>query len=173
MAPPQKGKVGTKGAKQIVEENISTLKFYRNMALVANALGLVITFFYSSTATIILYLFSCLIYIASYQFMTFMSKATYSETGQLLDSGIDLNLEGGITEHIKDIIILTSGCQLLALISTYFWWLWMFAPIRGFMILWKNILGPYFFQSAPEAPEVNEKKQKKMERRMKRMQHMH
>lgn len=33
MQPQQKGKQGTKGAKQIVEENKTTLTFYRNMAI--------------------------------------------------------------------------------------------------------------------------------------------
>ncbi|KAJ8925056.1 hypothetical protein NQ315_001227 [Exocentrus adspersus] len=171
MAPPQKGKQGTKGAKQILEENVSTLNFYRNMAIGANALSLMILVFYHSTISIILYLFSCIIYIASYQFMAYMARAKYTETGQLLDSGVDLNMEGGIAEHVKDIIILTAGAQLLsAVISNWFWLLWLLAPLRGAWIAWKNILQPYFFQEAPNQPEVNEKKQKKMERKMKRMQ---
>lgn len=33
MPPSQKGKQGTKGSKQIVEENIATLSFYRNMII--------------------------------------------------------------------------------------------------------------------------------------------
>ncbi|CAG9822375.1 unnamed protein product [Phaedon cochleariae] len=49
MAPPQKGKQGTKGSKQIVEENVSTLNFYRNMAIGANASSLIILVFYQST----------------------------------------------------------------------------------------------------------------------------
>lgn len=39
--PPQKGKQATKGAKQIVEENVATLKFYRNMSLGSSVLFLV------------------------------------------------------------------------------------------------------------------------------------
>lgn len=35
---------------------------------------------------------------AAYQFMAFMSKPKYTETGALLDSGNDLNMEGGIAE---------------------------------------------------------------------------
>ncbi|KAK9880855.1 hypothetical protein WA026_013180 [Henosepilachna vigintioctopunctata] len=169
--PPQKGKQGTKGAKQIVEENVSTLNFYRNMAMGANAFSLILLVFYNSSISIFLYLFSCAVYIASYQFMAYMSKAKYSETGQLLDSGVDLNMEGGIAEHVKDIIILTAICQILSsAITNYFWLLWLLAPGRGFWILWKNILGPYFFQPAPNQTEMDEKKQKKMERKMKRMQ---
>lgn len=38
-----KGKQGTKGAKQIVEENVATLNFYRNMALGGTAAFLLIT----------------------------------------------------------------------------------------------------------------------------------
>lgn len=36
--------------------------------------------------------------LAAYQFMAFMSKTTLSDTGALLDSGSDLNIEGGIAE---------------------------------------------------------------------------
>lgn len=50
-----KGKQGTKGAKQIVEENVTTLKFYRNMAIIANAVSLMILVFYSSTINIVSY----------------------------------------------------------------------------------------------------------------------
>lgn len=42
--------------------------------------------------------FSAIVYIGSYQFMKYIAHATYSESGQLLDSGIDLNMEGGIAE---------------------------------------------------------------------------
>lgn len=30
--------------------------------------------------------------------MAYMAKPKYTETGQLLDSGVDLNMEGGIAE---------------------------------------------------------------------------
>ncbi|XP_066249988.1 transmembrane protein 208 isoform X1 [Euwallacea similis] len=173
MAPPQKGKQATKGAKTIVEENQATLSFYRNMAMISNALSLAILVFYSSTINILLYIFSTAVYIAAHQFMAYMAQAKYSENGQLLDSGNDLNMEGGIAENVKDIIILTAGCQLLsAFLSNYFWLLWLLAPLRFGWIAWKNILSPYFFQAAPQNLEVNEKKQKKMERKQKRMSNM-
>ena len=40
-----KGKQATKGQKQIVAENKSTLQFYRNMALIANAIYFLSSFF--------------------------------------------------------------------------------------------------------------------------------
>lgn len=42
--PQQKGKQGTKGAKQIAEENVATLKFYRNLAAGGTAVFLAVTF---------------------------------------------------------------------------------------------------------------------------------
>lgn len=41
---------------------------------------------------------STVCYVGSYQFMAYMAKTKYSESGQLLDSGLDLNMEGGIAE---------------------------------------------------------------------------
>ncbi|XP_044732957.1 transmembrane protein 208 [Chrysoperla carnea] len=173
MAPQQKGKVGTKGAKQIVAENISTLNYYRNMALGANTINLIGLCIFSNIFTwsaILLLIFSSTIYIAAFQFMKYIARTTIAENGQILDSGTDLNMEGGLAEHVKDLIILTAGCQLLALISNYFWLLWLLAPIRGFWLLWVNLLSPYFFQQAPpNEEEKNEKKQKKLERKMRRM----
>lgn len=170
--PPHKGKQGTKGQKQIVEENTETLNFYRTMALGANAIYLTVMciFFDFFTAFyIILFCISSIAYIASLQFMRYMAKAKFSELGQILDSGVDLNMVGGIAEHVKDMIILTAGSQLLSLISNYFWLLMLLAPGRGFYILWVNILSPYFFQEAPQQ-EIDEKKQKKLERKMRRQQ---
>lgn len=39
-----------------------------------------------------------LVYVACYQFMVYMARAKIAENGQLLDSGVDLNMEGGIAE---------------------------------------------------------------------------
>ncbi|XP_012279239.1 transmembrane protein 208 [Orussus abietinus] len=168
MAPPTKStKVATRGAKQIAEENLSTLCFYRNMIFGASGLYFTImtTFFEFTITSILMSILSMAAYIGSYQFMAYMARAKYSESGQLLDSGIDLNMEGGIAEHIKDLIILTAGVQTLSIISNYFWLLWLLVPARGMWMLWNKILGPWFF--APP-PEVDEKKQRKMEKKMSR-----
>lgn len=47
----------------------------------------------------VLFIFAGIIHTGAYQFMSYMAKAKYSETGQLLDSGVDLNMEGGIAEY--------------------------------------------------------------------------
>lgn len=166
----KKGKVLTKGAKQIKEENVSTLSFYTNMALGAMGIYFAVTMvlFELTALTITIMAFSTIVYIGSYQFMSYMARATYSESGTLLDSGVDLNMEGGIAEHVKDLIILTSGVQILSLVSNYFWLLWLLVPFRGSWMLWKQILAPWFFAQPQEQPEISEKKQRKLEKKMAR-----
>lgn len=46
----------------------------------------------------LLFLFAVCVYLASYQFMAYMARAKFTDSGQLLDSGVDLNMEGGIAE---------------------------------------------------------------------------
>lgn len=100
-----------------------------------------------------------------------MARPTYSETGSLLDGGIDLNMKEGFAEHLKDLVILTTLVQILSLTTSYFWLLELLAPIRGMYLFWVNVLGPWFFAPAPEADEEREeKKQRKLDRRMRRMQ---
>ncbi|XP_061389079.1 transmembrane protein 208 [Musca vetustissima] len=171
MAPQPKGKQGTKGAKQIVEENKSTLVFYRNMALGSAAASILVNFifFEIGKVTVIMSILSLLTLGAAYQFMAFMSKAKYSETGALLDSGNDLNMEGGIAENVKDLIILTSGTMLLSMVSNYFWFLLLLAPLRALYMLWGSVIKPWLAQkNEAQEPEINEKKQRKLERRMRR-----
>lgn len=43
---------------------------------------------------------SVVILLGSYQFMAFMSKTKISDAGAILDSGNDLNIEGGIAEYV-------------------------------------------------------------------------
>uniref|UniRef100_A0A1A8P0T3 Transmembrane protein 208 n=1 Tax=Nothobranchius rachovii TaxID=451742 RepID=A0A1A8P0T3_9TELE len=168
MAP--KVKVGTKGKKQIFEENEATLKFYTRVILGANAIYAAVNlliFYGSSTLwTWLMLLFALAIYIGSYRSMTAMAKPAFAEDGSLLDGGIDLNMEQGMAEHLKDMILLTAIVQVLSSISSYFWYLWLLAPARALHLLWVNFLGPWFMAESPSAPEeVNEKKQRRQERR--------
>lgn len=36
--------------------------------------------------------------------MVYMARTKFSETGQLLDTGVDLNMEGGIAEYVPYLI---------------------------------------------------------------------
>lgn len=169
MAP--KGKVGTKGKRQIYEENEATLKFYIRIILGANAIYTTINLliFYSSAtiSTWLLLMFALAVYVGSYRSMSAMAKPVFAEDGSLLDGGIDLNMEQGMAEHLKDVILLTAIVQVLSIISSYFWYLWLLAPARALHLLWVNFLGPWFMAETPSAApeEVNEKKQRRQERR--------
>ncbi|XP_063632908.1 transmembrane protein 208 [Cydia splendana] len=173
MPPPPK-KAPTKGAKQILSENTATVLFYRNMALAACAFYSILTgaLYYDQLTGWIIFLnvFVLVIYIGCYRMMTYISRPTYADNSQLIDPGLDLNMEGGMGEHVKDIVILTSITHVLAVASNYFWLLLVLLPLRAFWLLWTNILGPWFFQEAPQDTEQSEKKQKKLERKMKRYQ---
>ncbi|XP_060644329.2 transmembrane protein 208 isoform X1 [Anolis sagrei] len=168
MAP--KGKVGTKGKKQIFEENKDTLKFYLRIILGANAIyGIVnlVVFYVSATFwTWIAFVFSLIVYLASYRSMSSMAKATFAEDGSLADGGVDLNMEQGMAEHLKDVILLTAIIQVLSCFSLYVWYFWLLAPGRALYLLWINILGPWL-TTDPSATnqEPNEKKQRRQERR--------
>ncbi|XP_063546212.1 transmembrane protein 208 [Cydia strobilella] len=173
MPPPPK-KAPTKGAKQILSENIATVLFYRNMALAASAFYGIFTgaLYYDQLTGWIIFLnvFVLVIYIGCYRMMTYISRPTYADNSQLIDPGLDLNMEGGMGEHVKDIVILASITHVLAVASNYFWLLLVLLPLRAFWLLWTYILGPWFFQEAPQDTEQSEKKQKKLERKMKRYQ---
>ncbi|EAT40191.1 AAEL008064-PA [Aedes aegypti] len=165
-----KGKQATKGSKQIVEENIATLKFYRNMACSSTALNILINFIFFepfSGLQVIMILLTTAIHGGSYYFMAMMSKPQYSDTGSLMDSGSDLNLDGGVAEHVKDIIILTTGSQLMSLISNYFWLLLLLAPLRALWLLWNSVIKPWLLQKGEEEAPINEKK--RPERKIRRV----
>ncbi|XP_066183769.1 transmembrane protein 208 isoform X2 [Sylvia atricapilla] len=148
MAP--KGKAGTKGKKQIFEENRETLRFYLRIIL-----GASVAFF-----------FSLVVYGTSYRSMNSMAKPSFTDDGSLADGGIDLNMEQGMAEHLKDVILLTAIVQVLSCFSLYVWYFWLLAPGRALYLLWVNILGPWFTaESSPAAQEPNEKKQRRQERR--------
>ncbi|XP_026317252.1 transmembrane protein 208 [Hyposmocoma kahamanoa] len=169
MPPPQKGKAPTKGAKQILVENAATVNFYRNMALGAASFYAVLTaaLYYDSLTTGIIFLNVLIlsINIGCYQMMRYISRPIYSDNTQLVDPGLDLNMEGGMGEHVKDIVILSSITHVLAVVSNYFWLLLLLLPIRALWLLWVNILGPWFFQEAPQDTEQDEKKKKRKMRR--------
>ena len=114
----KKGKEGTRGAKQIASENIETIQFYRNMILGAN--GIYFTAMtlvrapYTATEVVMFFL-AAVIYIASYQFFARTATPKFGPKNEVLDPGLDLNMAEGMAEHVKDLVILTSGTQVRSL----------------------------------------------------------
>ena len=168
-------KEATRGQKQILEENKSTIQFYlvmSSISMIAYVSSMLIFFHeaYSWKLQLLTLLAACA-FAACLVTMNLMARATYSESGALMDGGLDLNMKDGFAEHLKDMIILTTIVQLLSLVSNYFWLIWLFAPARAAFLLWTGFVGPWLFAPAPEVDEAREeKKQRKLDRRMKRMQ---
>ncbi|XP_028823938.1 transmembrane protein 208-like isoform X2 [Denticeps clupeoides] len=120
----------------------------------------------SASVSQLLLLFALAVYLGSYRSMSAMARPSFGEDGGLLDGGIDLNMEQGMAEHLKDVILLTAIVQVLSTLSSYFWYLWLLAPARAVHLLWVNFLGPWFSAQSPApSEEVNEKKQRRQERR--------
>lgn len=164
------GKEGTRGSGQILKENAETLAFYRNMILGANGLYFTtMTLFGRNyfTFDICMFVVSSLLYISCFQMMRYMGQSTVGDTGST-SPGMDLNMEGGLAEHLKDMIILTAGSQALSLLSGWLWLLLLLAPARAALMLWTNIIAPWIFQPAEDTEELSDKKQKKLDRKMKR-----
>lgn len=146
-------KQATKGAKQIEQENASTLKFYYIM--VAGSLALAL--FFSSSFSYF-NIFAMLVQTIAVGGMYHRAKA-----------GIDLNLEGGFADYMKDTVITTSICTGLSVISKGFWALWLWLPGFAVYKFWVTLIAPWLFEPAPEEDtEMAEKKRRKKERKLAR-----
>merc|ERR1712098_334005 len=152
-------------------ENDATLIFYRNMILGANGLYFVTmsvlgrSFFPFDIA---MFVISAISFIGCFQFMRFMAKPSLSPEGNELSAGTDLNMEGGLADNVKDMIILTAGAQAFSLLSSWLWLLLLLAPLRALFMLWTSVIAPWIFAPAEEADEISDKKRRKQERQMKR-----
>ena len=163
MAP--KGKQGTKGQKQIYEENKETLQFYFYMISGVNLVYSLILWYLKGTELpsldIYTFVLSSILYAAAYFLMKRMAKASFNAAGAVIDGGIDLNMESGMGEYCKDVIIFTGIIQLLSLFSVYFWFGLLIIPLLVAIKVWNNIIAPWIFAPAPEDSEPTKKNKKK------------
>ena len=153
---------------------METITFYRNMILGSNGIYFLIMTLLGAayqTTEITMFVMAFIVYIGCFQCLYRFGSPKTTEPdgkGQLLDPGLDLNMENGMAEHVKDAIILTSAAQQLSLISNYLWGILLFAPLRLLWMAWKSIISPWLFAPPPEEDEMDLKKKLKMERKMKR-----
>lgn len=167
----KKGKEGTRGDKQILRENVETLAFYRNMILGANGLYFITMNLFGQsffTFDIVMFVISAISFIGCFQFMRFMARPNTMPDGTVVGPGTDLNMEGGLADNVKDLIILTAGSQALSLLSTWLWLLLLLAPLRALYKLWTGVIGPWIFQPGEEPDEASDKRRMKQDRKMKR-----
>ena len=74
-------------------------------------------------------------------------------------------------EATKDIILLTFAIQLLSCYSTYFWNLWLSAPIYAFYKAWVNYIWPWFTAAPAELTDQEKKRLAKKEKKREKMQY--
>ena len=69
---------------------------------------------------------SCFLFfqILSFAFIS-VHLGAYKFLDGMASKGIDLNVQSGMAEHAKDIILLTTAVQILSLASGYFLALWL------------------------------------------------
>merc|ERR1739844_577575 len=144
----KKGKAGTRGQQQIARENVETITFYRNMILGSNGIFFLMMTILGANyfkTEIVMFFVAFIVYVGCFQFLFKLGNPKTTEPegkGQLIDPGLDLNMESGMAEHIKDLVILTCAAQLTSLISNYLWCLLLLVPARAFFMLWKNVISP-------------------------------
>jgi hypothetical protein len=165
-----KGKQGTRGLKQILEENGQTIKFYFYAFSGSNTIYLLLRFlfFWESFTTkfIILYSITLIIQFFSYYYMKLMGTPIYDDDNKTItDSGSDLNMEGHISEYLKDAILFPIIIYAISLYTNFSWLLLLVVPLYAFIKLWKSVIGPWIFAPAPE--ENTEQDQKKVKEKKK------
>lgn len=146
-------KQARKGEKEILAGNSRTLVFYKRMisgSLVVYALVKWLQGF--STMHVVLSVVSGIGLSLCYRYMEAAAKPSYSASGALVSGGTDLDMEGGMSDYFKDIIMVTCTVVLLSLVSDYFWYLWLIIPGFALYKLWSGIIAPWIFAPAPEAP---------------------
>lgn len=170
MNKANKGKQATRGEKQIIEENKSTINFYFRILLISNLAYLAIRYFiFWESFTLkymVLYGFTASISNVAYYFIGYMGRPMKDENGTIIGAGSDLNMQGHISEYAKDAILFSCIVYLLTLVSDYFWLTLLVAPIYVFYLLWVNFLGPWFFAPAPETDDEQDQKKPKEKRKI-------
>lgn len=98
MQKQTKGKQATRGEKQILEENKSTVNYYFLVLVISNVSYLVLRYllFWQSFTTyyIVLYVITALVASLAYYFVSYMGRPIVDENGTIIGAGSDLNLPG-------------------------------------------------------------------------------
>ncbi|KAI3378053.1 hypothetical protein SNEBB_004914 [Seison nebaliae] len=147
-----------RGAYQIACENEDSINLYLKFWTIPFILNFLVSYYWAwglAKSHIFLFLTSGLsagCWMAMKQFgrPTYMEGAPTKSKKSLLSSGMDLNLNGSIFYHLKDVIILTGIVDLLAIFSNYFWMIWFLIPSTALYKLWVSVIQPWIFMPAPE-----------------------
>eukprot|EP00246_Nothoceros_aenigmaticus_P010402 TRINITY_DN26889_c0_g1_i1.p1 TRINITY_DN26889_c0_g1~~TRINITY_DN26889_c0_g1_i1.p1 ORF type:complete len:174 (-),score=20.61 TRINITY_DN26889_c0_g1_i1:97-618(-) len=163
------------GAKKRKEENEKHLRVLRYVILGCNAVYIIVRMliFHSSFTWkhwMGLLLTSGVEYVV-YSQLAAMAKPEYSDNGELLDGGADLNM-GGLTGYLHDVVYITCFVQVMSMVSDYLWLVYLVIPSFALYKIWGSFVYPLFIQGGGASSEDEEdkarKKREKMERRSQR-----
>eukprot|EP01132_Coremiostelium_polycephalum_P004009 gene4009-5012_t len=108
----------------------------------------------------------CIFNAIAYTLIKSAAKATFGESGELLDGGSDLDT--GLAVYYFDIVYVCVITQILGLFSDKFLLFLLSIPAYASFKLWKEFLGPWFFAKAEQQPVEDEKTRKKREKQEKK-----
>eukprot|EP01121_Diplochlamys_sp_Union-15-3_P010228 TRINITY_DN2851_c0_g1_i4.p1 TRINITY_DN2851_c0_g1~~TRINITY_DN2851_c0_g1_i4.p1 ORF type:complete len:186 (+),score=27.32 TRINITY_DN2851_c0_g1_i4:48-560(+) len=69
------------------------------------------------------------------------AKPSYSESGELIDGGADLDMKG-LVEYHWDVLYITWFCFVTTLISDWFWLVFLVVPAFALYKIWFEVLYP-------------------------------
>ena len=168
-----KGKQATRGEKQILEENRQTIDAYFKLFAASHLIYLAVRYllFWDSFTSLYIGLFvmTSLFAAAGYYFLSYIGQPLRDERGVVQAAGSDLNMQGHVSEYAKDVIIFAAIVYTLTLVSNYFWLTLLVAPVYLFVLLWRNVLGPWFFAPGPEADADGDAQQNKKTKEKRRI----
>ncbi|MEN2495574.1 MAG: hypothetical protein MHMPM18_000180 [Marteilia pararefringens] len=135
----------TRGLQTIVRENKEVLSFYRNLVVasfIINAAVLLLIQKKRTTKPFIIPSFSLILAYSCFWIMKKWSTPEKNSSGTIVLSGLDLSANSGTAEYLKDLILLTTGTSILALISKYFFFILLIIPIGSLYLAYNKIIKP-------------------------------
>jgi hypothetical protein len=108
--------------KKLVKENADRLKALQQMILATNAIYMlvrcVVSYKTFSSTDAALWATFAIMYALPYMFIASAAKVTYSDTGALLDGGIDIG-QAGVLEYAHDALYVTALAHVGTVFSPY------------------------------------------------------
>lgn len=157
--------MANQGAKKRKEENARHMSNLLRLIIGCNVIYVLarMIIFYSSFTwkNWVGLILTSLAYAFCYKQLASMAKPSYTDDGELIDGGFDMNT-GGVCGYLHDIIYITSFVQMASIISDKFWYTYLVIP--GFAAYKASGFIKGFLSHDSEGIEEDEKTRKKRER---------
>ncbi|MDA9099117.1 SND2/TMEM208 family protein [bacterium] len=163
-------------AKQRAEANVSRLSLLRNAFFTAIGVHVLVrlVLYRASTWYLIhypLFATACFCSWFCYRSLAIVGTPSWDASGVLIDGGGDLTLSG-LSSYYHDIIYVSVFCLLAsALVSDWFWLLYLSIPGFATYKLWADYILPWVFTpTADEADAISRQNETKEQRKKREKQ---